>query len=245
MNTLTSSNPSKPSPHPNDRVSPRDWIRFGLLLLLYPLVLFLAAGTLDWVMGWVFVIVMFATTLVSRYLAWRKNPDLLSERARSLEMQGAKAWDKKIVPLIGIVGPMALLVVAGLNYRFGWLPEIPLSVQWFGVLVSVVGSIIGSWAMLENKFFSGVVRIQTDRDHTVTKTGPYQFVRHPGYAGALIYYIGAPLNLGSFWALLPALFIIVVMIVRTSLEDRTLQQELPGYTEYTKQTRYRLVPGIW
>lgn len=243
MKTVTGSNQTTPSS--SSHVAMRDWVRFGLLLLMYPLVLFLAAGTLDWGMGWVFVIVMFATTLVSRYLAWRKNPDLLSERARSLEMQGAKSWDKKIVPLIGIVGPMALLLVAGLNYRFGWLPEIPLSVQWFGVVVSIVGGIISSWAMLENKFFSGVVRIQTDRDHTVTKTGPYKFVRHPGYAGALIYYIGAPLNLGSFWALLPALFIIVVMIVRTSLEDQILQQELPGYAEYTKQTRYRLLPRVW
>jgi protein-S-isoprenylcysteine O-methyltransferase Ste14 len=140
---------------------------------------------------------------------------------------------------------LILLVVAGLNERFGWLPAIPPSVQWFGVGLMIVGSIIGSWAMLENRFFSGVVRIQTERGHAVVKTGPYRFVRHPGYAGALVYYVGAPLGLGSFWALLPALFIVGVMIVRTALEDRTLQQELPGYTEYTKQTRYRLLPRVW
>lgn len=245
MNTLNTIKETKPLPNPPTRVAARDWIRFGLLLSLYPVVLFLAAGTLDWLMGWVFVVIIFATTLVSRFLAARKNPDLLSERARSMAMQGAKPWDKKIVPLIGIVGPLAMVLVAGLNYRFEWLPEIPMYVQWFGVLLSIVGSVIGSWALIENKFFSGVVRIQTERGHAVVNTGPYQFVRHPGYAGAMLYYIGAPLGLGSFWALLPALFIIAMMIVRTSLEDKTLQQELPGYVEYTKQTRYRLAPGIW
>lgn len=245
MSTLHSIKQTESLPPRAPRISVRDWIRTLALLLLYPVVLFVAAGTLDWLMGWVFIVVMFATFLVSRYLAARKNPDLLRERVRSLQARDAKPWDKKIVLLIGIVGPMALVITAGLNERFGWLPEIPMSVQWVGVVVSIVGSIIGSWALIENRFFSGVVRIQTERGHTVVNTGPYKLVRHPGYAGAIVYYVGVPLGLGAVWALLPALFIIGVMVVRTSWEDKTLQQELPGYAEFTKQTRYRLVPGIW
>ncbi|MBI4670081.1 MAG: isoprenylcysteine carboxylmethyltransferase family protein [Chloroflexi bacterium] len=157
----------------------------------------------------------------------------------------SKPWDKKIVLFIGIVGPLMLLIVAGLNERYGWLPALAPEVQWFGVVLMIAGSIISSWALVVNKFFSGVVRIQTERGHTVVNSGPYKFVRHPGYAGALLYYIGAPLGLGAFGAMLPALFIIGVLIVRTALEDQTLQQELAGYSEYAKQTRYRLLPRIW
>jgi protein-S-isoprenylcysteine O-methyltransferase Ste14 len=108
-----------------------------------------------------------------------------------------------------------------------------------------LGYVLSSWALLENRFFSGVVRIQKDRGHQVVSTGPYGFVRHPGYAGALLAYLVTPVLLDSTWAFIPAVLMAGVVILRTALEDRTLQEELPGYKDYARKTRYRLLPGIW
>jgi len=114
-----------------------------------------------------------------------------------------------------------------------------------GAIVLVLSSLFGTWAMLANRFFSAVVRIQTDRGHTVVTTGPYRFVRHPGYAAGVLGYLAMPLLLNSLWASILALLTIALIIVRTKLEDDTLQAELPGYVDYTQQTRYRLLPGVW
>ena len=98
---------------------------------------------------------------------------------------------------------------------------------------------------MENRFFSGMVRIQTERGHHVVSSGPYGWIRHPGYAGALLTYLATPFFLDSRWALLPAMFITIVLIIRTSLEDQTLQNELEGYRAYAERVRYRLMPGVW
>ncbi|MGZ9223107.1 MAG: methyltransferase family protein, partial [Anaerolineales bacterium] len=113
------------------------------------------------------------------------------------------------------------------------------------LIVIILGFLFGSWAMVENRFFSGVVRIQKDRGHHVISSGPYRFVRHPGYAGALWTYVFLPMLLDSIWALIPAFLVIGVLVLRTALEDKTLQEELPGYKEFARKTRYRLIPGIW
>lgn len=220
-------------------------LRLVLVLVVMGGVLFGAAGRLDWVMGWIFVASMFINTAVSRLLIARKYPDLITERAGSLEKQDAKAWDRTIVPIVAIYGPLVILIVAGLNRRFGWPPEIPLWLQIVGLAVATVGTYFGTWAMLVNRFFSGVVRIQTDRGHTVVDSGPYRIVRHPAYLGSLVTWVGTAFMLGSPWTLIPAALIAVLTVVRTALEDRTLIAELPGYAEYTQRTRYRLLPGIW
>jgi protein-S-isoprenylcysteine O-methyltransferase Ste14 len=132
-----------------------------------------------------------------------------------------------------------------LNKRFGWAPELPIWLQVTGLALAVVGGLIILWAMMANRFFSAVVRIQDDRGHQVATTGPYKYVRHPGYASTFLYYPGAALSLGSAWALLPAALIIVLIVIRTMLEDKTLQKELPGYKAYTEKVKYRLIPGIW
>lgn len=113
------------------------------------------------------------------------------------------------------------------------------------LIVMVLGYAFSTWALIENKFFSGVVRIQKDRGHHVISTGPYRIIRHPGYAGALWIYLATPIFMDSLWAFIPTILLVGVTIIRTSLEDRTLQNELPGYKEFTDQTRYRLFPGIW
>jgi protein-S-isoprenylcysteine O-methyltransferase Ste14 len=140
---------------------------------------------------------------------------------------------------------MATWVIAGLDVRWGWTASWPLAAHLAGLLFNVLGYSLFMWAMTANAFFSEGVRIQTERGHTVATGGPYRFVRHPGYLGAITANLATPVLLGSWWALLPAVALAALYILRTALEDRTLQAELPGYKEFTQQTRFRLFPGVW
>lgn len=136
-------------------------------------------------------------------------------------------------------------IAAGIENRLGGLYNFQLPVEMIGLLLIVLGFVLGSYALIENRFFSGVVRIQTDRGHHLVDTGPYRWIRHPGYAGAILSYIGIPLLLDSIWTYLPVVFVTIILLIRTSLEDQTLQKELPGYADYVTRTRYRLIPGVW
>jgi protein-S-isoprenylcysteine O-methyltransferase Ste14 len=206
---------------------------------------FLAAGTLAWPQGLIYLGLMLFLVGGSRVLMARKYPDLVQERVHAADMPDSKKWDRPLSAIIGLWGTLVVWIVAGLNVRFGWPPPIPIGWQILGAIVFVLSTIFGTWAMLENRFFSAVVRIQTDRGHTVVTTGPYRFIRHPGYAAGILGYLAMPLLLNSMWAFIPALLTIGLIVVRTKLEDKTLRAELPGYTEYTQHTRYRLLPGIW
>ena len=206
---------------------------------------FLAAGTLAWLQGLLYLGLMLFLVGGSRLLMARKYPDLVQERVHAAELPDSKQWDKPLSSIIGLWGSLVTWIVAGLNVRFGWPPLIPIELQVIGAIVLVLSSLFGTWAMLANRFFSAVVRIQTDRGHTVVTTGPYRFVRHPGYAAGVLGYLAMPLLLNSLWASIPALLTIGLIIARTKLEDDTLQAELPGYVDYTQQTRYRLLPGVW
>ena len=140
---------------------------------------------------------------------------------------------------------MGFRLVAGLDVRFGWAGDLGVAWHVAGAVMLAVGLELASWAMIANAYFSTAVRIQSDRGHTVCSTGPYRFVRHPGYVGFILQSIGVPFLLGSLWALIPAITAAVLIVVRTSLEDRTLQAELPGYQDYIRNVHYRLSPGIW
>jgi protein-S-isoprenylcysteine O-methyltransferase Ste14 len=227
------------------RVTKATIIRFILLLLMVPAALFLAAGRADWLMGWVYIGLVIIFTTLGRFLALSKHPDLLVERAQSLGKEDAKPWDKRIVPQIAMVGPIAMLAVCGLDERFGWSPDIPLGYQLAALGIIVLGYVLGTWAMMVNRFFSGVVRIQKDRGHHVVSAGPYRLMRHPAYIGGILSDLTIPILLGSWWALIPGVYLAALMILRTALEDRTLREELEGYVEYAQEVRYRLVPGIW
>lgn len=219
--------------------------RMLVLVALLCIVLFAAAGTLAWPMAWVYVVITVVMTAGSRLWLLRRSPDLVTERAASAGRRDAKPWDRVLMPFVAIYGPLLTLVVAGLDRRFGWPPELPLWVQVSGVILLVAATAFSTWALLVNRFFSGVVRIQRDRGHTVVSDGPYRWIRHPGYAGGVVGDVAIPLMLGSAWALVPGLLTAGVVVLRTALEDRTLQAELPGYAEYARQTRYRLLPGVW
>jgi protein-S-isoprenylcysteine O-methyltransferase Ste14 len=192
----------------------------------YGAILFLSAGRLDWVWGWVFLA-------------------LLAERSRGICQEGAKSWDKWVAMFAAGMGTMGSWLVASLDVRFEWSASLPLALHIGGLIVSVLGWALFMWAMGANAFFSEAVRIQEDRGHTVVTGGPYRCVRHPGYVGAILALMATPLLLGSLWALIPAGLSAVGYIVRTALEDNTLQEELLGYAEYAEKVRYRLLPGVW
>lgn len=223
----------------------RKWIvqaAFGLVG--YGLVLFLAAGTVYWIWGWAQLVILAAFLAAHPLLLIPINPELLAEREKGFRDVGVKTWDR----WIGALATGALLplwVVAGLDVRFQWTGPMPPGSHVAGLLANVLGYALFLWAMVSNAFFSEGVRIQKERDHAVASGGPYRYVRHPGYAGAILAGLATPFLLGSLWALIPAAISATLYIVRTWLEDKTLVEELPGYDGYAQQTRYRLLPGLW
>ena len=223
----------------------RAFVRFGVYVLLFAFLPLLVSGDASWWQGWVYAFLTLLSALLSRLIVARKNPDLLAERGRFGQVPDAKPWDKKLAPWVGLIGPLVSLLVCGLDHRFSWSPVFPEWIVISAFLLGVLASLLASWALIENRFFSGMVRIQSERGHHVIASGPYRFVRHPGYAGGGLNFLMTPIFLGSLWGLIPALFTIGLLVYRTSLEDQMLQDELPGYKEYMKRTRYRLMPGVW
>jgi len=214
-------------------------------LVAYGVILFLAAGSLDWVWGWVFLVLLAAFLIAHPLILVPTNPDLLVERGKGICDEGVKRWDKWVASLAGGVMPFISWIVAGLDLRFGWTGSIPLAYHLVGVIGMALGFGLFLWAMAANAYFSEGVRIQNERGHTVATGGPYHYVRHPGYSGAILAQLSTPLLLGSFWAAIPSVASAAMYVVRTSLEDKTLKEELPGYRDYTQQTRYRLLLWVW
>lgn len=224
--------------------TPRVVIMLLLVLVVLPLVPILVAWNWGWWEAWAYGVVTLLSFVVSRVLAARRHPDLLAERARMTGHEDAKPWDKVLAPLVAL-GSVAILLVAGLDARFGWSPAIGLAVRVAGLGLVLAGNVLGSYALIENRFFSGMVRIQRDRGHRVVSGGPYRWVRHPGYLGAVMAYLGLPVLLSSIWALIPAAGLIAILILRTRLEDATLRAELDGYEDYSRHVRHRLLPYVW
>ena len=218
-------------------------IQLGVQALLLAAILFLSSGRLDWVWAWVYLASFVAGVGIFGILLYRKNPELIAERAEIRE--GTKRWDRVLTFFYGILASVFLQLVAGLDKRFGWSPALPVAAHLAGLALSLIGHALASWAMLENAYFAGTVRIQAGRGHTVCTSGPYRIVRHPGYTGWMVGLLTVPLLLGSLWSLIPGGLAVLLLVVRTVLEDRVLQEELDGYQEYAAQVRYRLVPGIW
>jgi protein-S-isoprenylcysteine O-methyltransferase Ste14 len=146
--------------------------------------------------------------------------------------------------LLGLI-QLARYIIAGLDQRYGWTGGFPIIAQIAALIVCILSYVLFVWATASNAFFSQIVRIQSERGHTVVTSGPYHYIRHPAYIGAILIELAMPILLASWWALIPSLLSSILLIVRTALEDHTLQAELAGYTDYSRQVRHRLLPGIW
>jgi len=204
--------------------------------------LFFSSGRWDWWMAWVYIVLRMGIATVSMLWIASKTGGMLEERFHP--GAGVKTWDRPLVWTTTLLVPVTL-IMTGLDIRFGWSPDFPLAIQLLALAVWFLGDAFSKWAAAVNRFYSRFVRIQKDREHTVTTQGPYRAVRHPGYAGGKVAGLATPLGLGSLWALIPAGLLAALIVIRTALEDKTLHRELPGYAEYAQRTRYRLVPGVW
>jgi protein-S-isoprenylcysteine O-methyltransferase Ste14 len=226
-------------------VSPRQWIGLIVVYLFIPFVLLVCGGDFGWWQAWVYALLIVAAGIGGRIWAERRHPGLLAERQNIENIKRAKTWDKVLAPLMALSVSFPLVIVAGLDHRNGWSPVFPLWLIVLGFILILLGYAFASWALVENRFFSSIVRIQTDRGHEVCDSGPYRVVRHPGYAGNVLALPGIVLALGSVWTFIPVAVALIITVIRTVLEDQTLKEELPGYGDYARRVRYRLIPKIY
>jgi protein-S-isoprenylcysteine O-methyltransferase Ste14 len=226
--------------------SPAQWrsiiTRSVATLLILVLFLFVPAGGIRWARGWLFLLVVVILLGAAALYLWRINPEIFAARSRI--HPATKRWDRI---LLGFLFPamLAIVPVAALDDgRFHW----SRMSWWFvglGYFLLTIAIAITAWAQAVNRFFEPGVRIQTERGHHVVDTGPYAIIRHPGYFAACLLFPGIALALGSWWALIPAAFAALLIVIRTEWEDRMLHAELDGYAAYAKRVRFRLVPGVW
>lgn len=225
--------------------SPKHWVGLIIMHLLIPLVLIICGWDLGWWLGWLYSALIVVAGIGPRMWVEKKRPGLMAERGKFGKAQNVKSWDKVLAPLMAVSISFPLVIVAGLDHHFGWSPVFPTWLNILGFILIVLGYTFAGWAFAENRFFSTVVRIQTDRGHMVCDSGPYRIVRHPGYAGNILALPGIVMALGSVWTIIPVIVALIITVIRTALEDKTLQEELPGYRDYAHRVRYRLIPFVF
>lgn len=214
---------------------------FVIFFVLLALV-FGSAGTIFWLNGWILIITFFCCICFNFIVLLKINPEVIKERS-SIPKE-AKKWDIVLVSL-WTIAVLSSLVISGLDEKYQWSKFISGYWIYFGIVLVILGDFFVLWAMVVNRWFTKVVAVQSDRGHQVITSGPYQYVRHPGYVGAVAIWIGTPLILGSLWAFLPVLISTLILVIRTKWEDDTLQEELAGYKNYAAKVKYRLIPGVW
>ena len=220
---------------------PKPYLRFIFMYTFIALALFLPAGTIFWLQGWIYlsIMILFSTSLVT-YLS-RTDPELLKARAKT---KSTESWDNKI-NLIGTPFYILMFILPGFDaVRFRW-SNVPFTINIVGFIGMIIAAILFILVMRENRYLSRVVEIQEERGHEVITTGPYSIVRHPMYVAVIILYTSHCIALGSLYALIPCAIIVIIIIFRTIHEDKMLHEKLDGYKEYAQQTRYKLIPGIW
>lgn len=218
-------------------LSPIRWI------IVTGLVYFLASGEINIPRAWIYIGIYAIGGLIIGFMLLKKAPKLLIDRGKMQE--GTKRLDKYIILTYFFFAIVITPLVAGLDRRFGLAEALPFFWLYIAIILYIFSTVFSVWPMLHNPFFEGTVRIQKEKDHNVINTGPYKIVRHPGYLGMLAGSAALPLALGSALAFIPLGIMIILIIVRTSYEDTTLQKELPGYASYCQEVKYRLIPFIW
>jgi len=217
-------------------------VNFFFILLSLPLLL-ISAGKINWINGWLYFGLILVYEIVYVFLLMRINPELLNERGKFVK-EGTKPFDK-IYAAFYLPLSYFILIISGLDaVRYEW-STMPLGITLLGLIMIIFAFCFSFWAIAVNSYFECTVRIQKDRKQKVVTNGPYRIVRHPGYAAGIVSVLAAPLILGSWWGLVPSAILAIILVIRTALEDNTLQKELDGYNKYSKMTRFRLLPFIW
>lgn len=213
-------------------------------LFITAALLFVPAGTIYWPEAWVFLAENAIIGLTSGLIIAKHDPALLEERMKPMLQKEQKGWDKILLPIFFVLW-LAQYVVAGLDAVRFELSHVPLWLKAVGALGVALGFYVFHVVMRTNTFAAPVVKIQTERKHQVISTGPYAYVRHPMYAGAIFLALGTPLLLGSWYGVALGVVSIAILALRAVLEEETLKRELDGYAAYAARVRYRLLPGIW
>lgn len=216
--------------------------RLLIFVAILAAILFFSAGSWEWPTGWLYM-GMYALVTAVGVFAVPLDAELVEERTQIKE--GVKEWDKRLTAAGSLFYPLAILVVAGFDDRWGWSPQLGTGFQLAALAVAAAGNLLSIWAMAANKFYGRFVRIQRERGHHVISDGPYRFIRHPGYLGQIIFSLTSALALDSLWGLIPSGLFAGLLVVRTALEDKVLKEELDGYLDYASTVRYRLLPLVW
>lgn len=215
-----------------------------LLGAIFPLILFFViVGSLNILETWVFFILWFINIIVNYLVLSKYNSELLANKEQ--KKQNTKSFDKILLPLYYFTGVYISLIITALNIRFNWYSPLDYAFFVTGLILVIISYILMNYAMISNPFFETTVRIQKDRNQKVISKGLYKIIRHPGYAADFLWYLSVPLIFRSAITFIPVAFALSFLLIRTYLEDKTLQKELDGYEEYTKKVKYRLIPGIW
>ena len=207
--------------------------------LLQCSLLFGSAGTLRWNWAW-FLIATEIIILLFNFVAL--PGEVIKERGG--EKKNVKKWDKMLVS-ISVIPSLGIYIISGLDYRFSWSPYLKPIIHIISLIILLLASMLFTWSMVSNNFFSTMVRIQEERGHTIAAEGPYKYVRHPGYVGYILMILATPVVLGSLYALIASALVMIIFFIRTTLEDKTLMTELDGYKEYSRKVKYRLIPFVW
>ena len=215
-----------------------------VMLVIQMIIFFISAGHINGPRPWIFFGASFVYCSASTVVQYKLNPELLVQRLKR-KREGSKLWDEILMRVSNLIVLIAVPAVAGWDigrFQSSGL-DVPFAVV--GFVLFIVSTILLNWAMVVNPHFEPTVRIQKDRGHKVIASGPYKRVRHPGYLAGILFALSIPLIIGSILTLIPSGIYSILMVIRTSLEDRTLHEELDGYSEYAKRVRYRLFLGIW
>ncbi|MFY9116483.1 MAG: isoprenylcysteine carboxylmethyltransferase family protein [Bacteroidales bacterium] len=212
-------------------------------IIITGLVFFAASGDLDNVRVWIYLGTYALGGIVIGILLYKKAPQLLKDREKMQE--GTKTLDKYIILTYFLLALFVTPLVAGLDRRLNLADTLPFFYLYAGIILYLLSAVFSVWPMLHNPFFETTVRIQENKSHRVITTGPYRIVRHPGYLGMILSSLSMPFALGSKWAIIPMVLMVVLVVLRTRYEDTILRRELPGYTDYCRQVRYRLVLYVW
>lgn len=205
--------------------------------------LFACAGTMHWPSAWVFLATCALLGPLCGWWLYRVDPALLAERLRPVLQRDQPAADKAFM-IVFVIAMLAWLAAMGLDRRTQF-SDMPVALQVLGLVLFVLSTLFILWVFRENSFAAPVVKLQAERAQRVVSTGPYAHVRHPMYSGMILFFAGVPLLLGSWWGLVMAPVIVVLFAVRIGIEERTLREGLPGYSNYMTRVRYRLLPGVW
>jgi protein-S-isoprenylcysteine O-methyltransferase Ste14 len=214
------------------------YLRIGLAIPIFALVVLLPAWKWDYWQGWLYLLILYIPIFFVLYYLLKNDPALLQRRMRMREKESVQ---RRII-VLSLVYFLVAFTIPGLDIRFGW-SNVPAWVSLVADVLVFIGYMTFVWVLMVNSYLSRTVEVEAGQK--VVSTGPYAIVRHPMYAGISLMYVATPVALGSFWALIPALFIVPLLVVRLRNEEQVLLRDLPGYAEYTQKVKYRLLPGIW